>query len=325
MPRRSSCVSSGKPNFLALTLLASCVAVICGSFDPAPAGEELSFVTVSTISTADVPLPPDAAARLVSEVAENASAAVSPVAPNSMVMTNSDAIKFSLLLLQDGARFVENIDTYTVQFNKHERINGDMTDLQTIDLKVRHRPSFSVYMKWQNGDKGRQLLYNEDYEDKKMVVKLGGIKGRILPGIKLEPLGPEAMAAARYPVTEAGILGMVKQIIMHRQNDIKHGHGVTCVRLPNQVLDERDCYCFRFEYQSPEFNAQYRKSQLLIDSRYHIPLQVVNHTWAKDAEGLTPDQLDELTLIEDYSFSRVDFGRELVAEEFSRENKAYRM
>ena len=232
---------------------------------------------------------------------------------------DADAIARGLMSL--GVRKGHRI----VLFNKQERISGDLSDIQSIDLKVRHQPSFSVYMKWQNGDKGRQLLYNEDYEDKKMVVKLGGLKGRILPGIKLDPHGPEAMAAARYPVTEAGILGMVKQIIVHRQNDLKHGQGVTCVRLPNQVFDERDCYCFRYEYHLPEFNRQYRKSTILIDSRYHIPLNVINHTWAKEAEGLTAEQLDELTLIENYSFSRVDFGRELVAEEFSRENKAYRM
>lgn len=325
MLRRRSSVSPGKPNFFALCLSAASVAVICGSFDPAPAGEDLSFVAVSSRTAGDVPLPPEAAAGLASEISNNASAAISPVPLQNMTMDSSDAITFSLLLLQDGARFVGNIDTYTVLFNKQERISGDLSDLQTIDLKVRHQPSFSVYMKWQNGDKGRQLLYNEDYEDKKMVVKLGGLKGRILPGIKLDPHGPEAMAAARYPVTEAGILGMVKQIIVHRKNDLKHGHGVTCVRLPNQVFDERDCYCFRYEYHSNEFNAQYRKSIILIDSRYHIPLNVINHTWAKEAEGLSTEQLDELTLIENYSFSHVDFGRELVAEEFSRENKAYRM
>ena len=325
MPRRRSSVSPGKPNFFALCLSAASVAVICGSFDPAPAGEDLSFVAMSSRTAADVPLPPDAAAALTSEIARNATAEITPVPLNNMTMDSSDANKFSLLLLQDGARFVGNIDTYTVLFKKQERIGGDLSDLQTIDLKVRHQPSFSVYMKWQNGDKGRQLLYNEDYEDKKMVVKLGGLKGRILPGMKLDPHGQEAMAAARYPVTEAGILGMVKQIISHRQNDLKHGQGVTCVRLPNQVFDERDCYCFQYEYHSNEFNAQYRKSTILIDSRYHIPLTVVNHTWAKDAAGLSPEQLDELTLIENYSFSHVDFGRELVAEEFSRENKTYRM
>ena len=118
---------------------------------------------------------------------------------------------------------------------------------------------------------------------------------------------------------------MVKQIVACRQSDLKRGQGVTCVRLPNQVWDERDCYCFQYDYHTPEFHPTYRKSIVLIDTRYHIPLQVVNHTWASETDGLTPEQLDEQTLIEDYSFSRTDFGRELVAEEFSRDNPSYRM
>jgi hypothetical protein len=324
MPRRRTSVSAGKHNFFALCLSGLSVAFICMSFDPAPAGEDLGYVTVSANSLTDVPLPRDMAG-LKSSIAENATAAVTPLAQSGMTMDSHDAIMFSLLLMQDGARFVENINTYTVIFRKQERINGDLSEMQSIDLKVRHQPAFSVYMKWQNGDKGRQVLYNEDYDDKKMVVKLGGLKGRLLPGIKLDPSGPEAMAESRYPVTEAGILGMVNQIIVHRQNDLKKGEGVECVRLPNQAFDERDCYCFLFKYSSPEANPVYRKSIILIDSRYHIPLHVLNHTWAKDDTGLSPEQLDDLTLIESYSFSNVDFGRDLVAEEFSRENKAYRM
>ena len=126
MLRRRSSVSSGKPNFFALCLSAASVAVICGSFDPAPAGEDLSFVAVSSRSAADVPLPPEAAAGLASEVSTHATAAISPVTLHNMTMDSSDAITFSLLLLQDGARFVGNIDTYTVLFNKQERISGDL-------------------------------------------------------------------------------------------------------------------------------------------------------------------------------------------------------
>ena len=155
--------------------------------------------------------------------------------------------------------------------------------------------------------------------------ELGGLKGRILPALKLDPLGSEAQAGARYPVTEAGLAGMIRQMIVHRENDLNHGHGVICSRLANQTFDERECYCFRYEYSAPEFNTLYRKSIVLMDTRYHVPLQVTNYTWSDNAEGMTQEQLDEMTMIEDYAFRQLDMGAKLVAEDFSRDNPAYRM
>ncbi|MFO1001973.1 MAG: DUF1571 domain-containing protein [Planctomycetaceae bacterium] len=299
-------------------------AIFC-SFDPVPAGEETGR---SEVIADNVPLPPgvNVPANSVELVADSA-AEVSTPAGNTggMILNNEDALKFSLLMMQDGLRFIENVDTYSTVFNKQERIQGDLSETQTIEMKVRHTPSFGIYMKWKNGDTGRQLLYNEDYDDKKMCVKLGGFKGRLLPAIKLEPTGPEAMAQARYPVTEAGILGMLKLLVFHRQNDLKNGQGVRCVRLEDAEFDDRKCYCFLYEYESPDFNKTYRKSLLMLDARYHVPLRIINHTWTENSEGLTAAEMDEQTLIEDYSFLNIDFGKEMVTIDFSRDNPAYRM
>ena len=302
MPRIRNFQSSGKRNFLAMCASAASIGAICCNFDPVPAGEEIQAARVaSTITaaenTSDVPLPPDILAGS-SDSPDPLPVIGAPRTVNSGDLNNNDAIKFSLLLLKDGGRFIDNIDHYRVTFDKRERIKGDIGETQTMDLKVRHHPTFSVYMKWKSGDTGRQLLYNDEYDDKQMMVKLGGLKGRILPALKLDPLGSEAQAGARYPVTEAGLAGMIRQMIVHRENDLNHGHGVICSRLANQTFDERECYCFRYEYSAPEFNTLYRKSIVLMDTRYHVPLQVTNYTWSDNAEGMTPEQLDEMTMID---------------------------
>ncbi len=329
MPRNRNVQSPGKRNFLALCASAFSIGAICCNFDPVPAGDDIQVARAAPSITAidsslNVPLPPGTQSNAstntnaLPELSESRST-------GSGELSNADAIKFSLLLLKDGGRFIENIDNYRVSFNKRERIGGDIRDLEIMELKVRHTPTFSIYMKWKNGDTGRQVLYNEEYDDRMMVVKLGGLKGRILPALKLNPLGSEAKAGARYPVTEAGIGGMIRQMIMHRENDLRHGQGVECVRLSNQVFDERECYCFKYEYSDPEFNELYRKSVVLMDTRYHVPLKVTNYTWTDNAEGMTADELDEMTLIEDYAFRQLDLGAKLVAEDFSRENPSYRM
>ena len=323
MPRNRNVQSPGKRNFLAICASAISIGAICCNFDPVPAGDDIQVARVTPSmtaidSTADVPLPPGTQAGSASNVIALPDAMESRTS-GSGELNNNDAIKFSLLLLKDGGRFIDNIDNYRVSFEKRERIKGDIGEVEIMELKIRHSPAFSIYMKWKNGDTGRQLLYNDEYDDKLMVVKLGGLKGRILPPLKLNPFGSEAKAGARYPVTEAGISGMIRQMIMHRENDLRHGHGIECVRLANQVFDERECYCFKYEYSCPKFNELYRKSIVLMDTRYHVPLKVTSYTWTDNTEGKSAEELDEMTLIEDYAFRQLNLGAKLVAEDFSRE------
>ncbi|HQZ66342.1 MAG TPA: DUF1571 domain-containing protein [Planctomycetaceae bacterium] len=330
MPCIRSAKSPRNSNLLAIIAFAVSLGAICCSFDPVPAGDDIRVARVNQSSTriehaSDVPYPPGYHSNPSDSLKSVPTAVTSQDSSNSAVRNNGDAIKFSMLLLKDGGRFIENVHSYRVLFDKRERISGDIGDTQTLELKVRHAPAFSVYMKWKNGDKGRQLLYNEAYEDKQMVVKLGGLKGRILPALKLDPFGSEAHAEARYPVTEAGLAGMIRQIVIQRELDLNLAQGVVCTRLENQVFDERECYCFRYDYSSTDASALYRKSFVYMDTRYHLPLKVTNYTWSSNGEGLTPEQLDEMTLIEDYSFRELDMGTPLAERDFSRENPSYRM
>ena len=237
------------------------------------------------IITADnVPLPPaevksvetpeNDATRQDSDTAVNEETTV-PIhsALPGLALENKDAIKFCLLMLKDGARFMENVGDYTVLFHKEERINGDLKKPQAIQMKIQHKPHFAVYMKWQTGERGRQVLFSDEYEDGCMVVKFGGFK-KILPALRIDPNCASAMAESRYPVTEAGIVGMIRQIQKYREADLKRTEGVQCRRLNNREFDGRDCYCFQIQYDAPEHSEVYRKNLIMIDSELHIPLIV---------------------------------------------------
>ncbi|MEO2018320.1 MAG: DUF1571 domain-containing protein [Fuerstiella sp.] len=281
-----------------------------------------------------MPLPPNAApAADVNKIAANDSQATGADQENVVrnvqvtdggMLNSQEANKFCLLMLRDGARFLENVEDYSGNFHKSERIGGDLLPRQDIAIKVQHKPHFAVYMKWQNGERGRQILYSDEYDDGYMVVKFGGFK-RMLPALKIDPESSLAKAESRYSITHAGVLGMLRQIVADRDRDLKRGHGFSCTRLRDQEFDGRNCFCFMVKYDSIEFSKTYRKNLILIDSRIHVPVKVRNYTWATDSEGLSDQELDKVTLIEDYSFTGLDFQRRLVAKEFSRENPLYRM
>ncbi len=319
-------------------MLAACVtvfsvAILYSSFDPVPAGEDLVNYdpppAAYVIDQSDVPVPPDANVIPATQAEQSANNTTTAATETSYpaqggVLSNMETVKFCVLLLQDGARYMKSLNDYTVNFHREERIDGDMKEQQSIAMKVQHQPNFAVYMNWQTGDRGRQVLFSDAYEDGCMVVKFGGIR-RFLPAVRVDPNCGLAKAETRYPITEAGVLGMIEQILAHRQEDLKRGHGVNCVRLTNDEFDGHQCYRFLLTYEDPKFNAAYRKSILLVDSRRHIPLMVRNFTWATDGEELSEEELDKATLIENYSFTKLDMNSELAVADFSRENPKYRM
>ncbi|MDG1894974.1 MAG: DUF1571 domain-containing protein [Fuerstiella sp.] len=336
MPQSCSRNSPGRANLVAACVTVFSVAVLYTSFDPLPAGEENSSpATASSDLVIDetlVPLPSDTQVPsnvVASEDSETGRTAQTVEArriqgTDGGLLTSQEANKFCLLLLRDGARFLENVEDYTGNFHKEERIGGDLLPRQDIAIKVQHKPHFAVYMKWQNGERGRQILYSDEYDDGYMMVKFGGFK-RLLPALKIDPASSIAKAESRYPITDAGVLGMLQQIVADRDKDLRRGHGFSCTRLRDQEFDGRNCYCFMVKYDDVEFSKNYRKNLIMVDAKIHVPLKVRNYTWGNDTEGLSDAELDSMTLIEDYSFTGLNFEHRLVAKEFSRENPSYRM
>ncbi|MEZ6122522.1 MAG: DUF1571 domain-containing protein [Planctomycetaceae bacterium] len=324
MRTNSSSVSRGH-NLLAGFVSVLSVAVLYSSFDPVPAGEDVAsqYRPLPVMSDLDiVPLPPGTA-TVAPAVPLNVAdpAAADTVAAES---PSTASLRHCIALLNQGHRLMQSVTDYTADFHKEERIGGDLQEAQTISLKVQHAPHFAVYMKWQNGERGRQVLFSEAYDDGCMVVKFGGLK-RILPAIRVDPNCSQAMAESRYPVTQAGVLGMSRKILQHREHDLTLGDAVICEHLPDQTFDERVCHQFRIRYASPEVNETYRKCLILVDAERHIPLMVRSHTWSRDSGSVSEDELDGMTLIESYSFTRVNVSSGLVAMDFSRENPSYRM
>ncbi|MCR9198140.1 MAG: DUF1571 domain-containing protein [Planctomycetaceae bacterium] len=332
MPKTQSRNSSGRRNLVAAFITVVSVGVLYSSFDPVPAGEDTLTRTAPVIpdfdeSSVPTPIEPDLeiateADTVVAEV-DTSDEGIRRRAVAGETLSDMESVRFCTLLLKDGLRFIESYNTYTVTFHREERIDGDMKSQQSIDMKVQHGPHFAVYMKWLTGEKGQQVLYSDEYDDGCMVVKFGGFR-RLLPALRIDPSSSVAMAETRYPVTEAGMAGMIKQILTHREADIKRNGGLSCVRLADKEFDGRNCYCFLMKYDSQDINKTYRKTIMLIDAERHLPVMVRNFTWSADG-NLADAELDAETLIEDYSFTELEVETDLVAQDFSRDNPAYRM
>jgi len=307
-------VSNRHRNLLAMLIAFATAAVFYFNFDPTPAGGEFGGKVDLDRVTADIALPTDGAAN----GADNGKGAGSRGALSSRA-----ALLFQLMLLERGIEKLDKLADHTATFYKRERVDGRIGEPQVMQIKVRHKP-FSVYMTWLTGDKGRELLYVEGKHDGRMLVKLGGVKGRLVPTLKLDPNGSQAMAEARHPVTSAGMLNLAKKVADYRRNDLKSKAAVTCRLFEDQVLNERSTYCFVIEYPNAAASKVYRKSVIFVDKEWLVPVCVQNFGWP-DTSDIAAAKLDKETLLEDYRFSSIHLDQKLADNHFDRYNDKYRL
>jgi hypothetical protein len=224
-------------------------------------------------------------------------------------------------LIEQGVAFLDQSPDYTAQFCKREVVGGELLDEQNTIMKVQHRP-FCVYLKWMDFDVGREVIYGEGLNDNKLLVHCGGWKAR-LPALSLEPESPLAMQDSRYPVTQAGLLNLSKTIIEFNRIDLDKKNFLRCEQMEDQSIGERLCHCYVTEYRDAKVSEQYRKSITLIDKEWSIPLFVKNFGWPTDNVTAVNDELDEATLIEQYTFTDVKFRSSLTAFDFDHANEDY--
>lgn len=307
-------------NFSAALVAGGALAFVYYSFQPAKAQDSSGETT--RISRLSDELP-DTRVRIVAPTKKSDSI------PNPAELDDSAngveenpqraAILRSIDQLQEGIARLERCPSYTTVFERVERIDGELKDEQQIELKLRHSP-FSVYMKWLSGDKGRELLYADNENEGRMLVKLGGFKGRLIPTLRLDPLGSQAMSETRHPVTQAGLVNLAKELIEHRQRDLESGHYPECTIEEGHKFDGRSCTKVIVEYADAKFSPLYRKSVSMIDDQLALPVYVRNYTWPNQ---YTSD-LEQDTLVECYAYKNIKLEKQVADVVWEVENPEYR-
>ena len=245
--------------------------------------------------------------------------------PNDENLTPEQLAERTLLrkiaLLEKGVAFLTQTPNDTAQFSKQEVVGGELLDEQTMLLKLSHKP-FSVYLKWLDYDTGREVIYGEGINDGNMLVHPGGWKAR-LPAISMEPDSSLAMAEARHPITQIGMLNLAGKVLEVGRKDLAGKNYARCEQTENQPIDGRDCLCFVTEYRDAASSKEYRKSIILIDKEWSVPLFIKNFGWPTDNVTAVGEELDTATMIEQYTYSEVKFRANLTAFDFDRANEDY--
>ncbi|MBD3672463.1 MAG: DUF1571 domain-containing protein [Planctomycetaceae bacterium] len=309
--KKKSPRSHRKENFCATIVALIAITLIYFSHDPSPAGANPNEVQFNS-------------GDMGSDISSTPDFSAAKKGADSGELTGKNALLMQILLLEKGYRNIEAVPDYTATLHKQERIDGVLREPSFMQVKIRHEP-FSVYMKWLEGeDPGREILYVEGENDNEMLIKLGGVKGRMMPTLKLDPNGDMAMAEARYPITTVGLKNAIDTILKFRYADMKNLKSLSCRMIDDQKFNKRDCFCFLMEFKNKQVSPNFRKSILYIDKENSLPSCIKNYAWAPDGqEELAGEELDKETLCEYYSFGNVVLEDRLAAIDFDDNNSNY--
>jgi hypothetical protein len=308
-----------------VAILGGAATVLYFQFDPVPSGVAAGD-TAADVATLTAEL--DESWELAEPVSLEAGSASERQPPGelpqvaAMPLEGRAALEHDLERLYRARDRLEQVSDYTATFCRRERTGRNLGEADVMRLKVRHKP-FGFYMKWLNGDVGREILYVEGQNEGEMLVKLGGLRGRLLPALNINPNGAVAMRECRHPATDAGLLHLAKRMIGYRERDMHQPEGIDCEVRPDCDFQGRLCDCVVIEYDRAELSPDYRKTMHYFDRELGLPVLVKSWGWPAALPDADPANLDETTLVEQYAYTDIRLNARLTSRDFERDNPQY--
>lgn len=237
-------------------------------------------------------------------------------------LQGEEAVRCNLKLLRAGFEQLKKTRNFAATFRKQERIDGILDEGSLIQVLSRHEP-MSFYMKWLKGDVGRELLYVEGENDGEMLVRLGGIRGRLLPVFKVDPDGQTAREKTRHHLYHMSLINFTQTVVEHCEQDLKRLPHVKCELVVEGLDESAEWICVSTEYNKRDVAGEYRKTIHYIDRQTLLPLKIQTYRWPQTGQSFSAEELDAETLLEDYAYSEVQFDLPLTDEDFRQDNPKY--
>lgn len=224
-----------------------------------------------------------------------------PPAPNaaravlSDVQPNEHPLMPALRWARTGLSDLEKIQDYSATVVKRERIDGKLRDPETVFVKIRHKP-FSVYMYFLHPDslKGQQAIYVQGANANKLMGHGNGVR-KVFGWVPLDPTGPIAMQGNRYPITELGVLNLVRRLIEVGEKDLQYGECEVKF-YPGAKINGRVVTCVAIVHPVPRRNFLYHMARVFVDDELNVPVRFEAYEWPEKPGG-PPELLEEYTYL----------------------------
>ncbi len=233
------------------------------------------------------------------------------------VNTSEANLKRGLAMAADSLKKVDSINSYTFTMLKQERVGNKLLPLETIEMKFRQEP-FSIYAKHvkPNSLRGQEAIFVKGKYDDKIVAHGAGLKGVIT--VVLPPDGPLARMGNRYPITEAGMKSMLKQLQDLAEREKEYLATCDIHFVDGEEVDGRPCNCLEVIGKKPTKTFRMAKARIYMDQEWNVPVKYEAHEFPPD------DDAGEPILVESYTYTNLKLNAGLTDEDFDPANKKFR-
>lgn len=223
----------------------------------------------------------------------------------------------------------ENVDDYTALVVKRERINGKLGDYEYMESKVRNRKvvdgkivvPLSAYIKFVKPKNvaGREVVWVEGQNGNKLRAHEGGLLGKTLPSVWLDPHGAMAMRGNLHPITDIGIENLVTKLIEKGERERQFGE-VDVQFIPGATINKRTCTVLQVVHPVPRPEFEFHMAQVFIDDEMKLPIRYAAYLWpaSPDIKAPHPD-----LVIEEYTYLNLKVNQGLKDIDFDSNNPAY--
>ena len=175
----------------------------------------------------------------------------------------------------------------------------------------------AVYMKFigPRDIVGRECIWVEGENNSKMRAHEGGVKGRFMPSVWLDPDGPIAMSGQLHPIYDIGVENLVLKLIERGQKEKKFGEcDVEFIK--NAKINGRVCTVIRVLHPIQRPHFEFHRAEIFIDDDLKIPVRYAAFYWPTKAGG-------EDDLLEAYTYTNVKVNIGLTNADFDPKNPNY--
>jgi hypothetical protein len=208
---------------------------------------------------------------------------------------------------------LDHVRVFSCRLAKQERIDGDLQQPRVIDLRVREKSPYSIFLDFlaPADVASRRILYCEGKHDNKMIVRKGGRRLDFIV-LRLDPHGYKAQAESLVPITQVGfhrlLAGMVT--ILQRQMEVDPGGANTRVEwLETVELDGRPCLGVRIVHPEPDEALGFHIAEVYLDRQLQLPVRIQARGWPERPGSEPP-------LLAEYVYTDLELNPRLGAEHF---------
>jgi outer membrane lipoprotein-sorting protein len=230
---------------------------------------------------------------------------------------NEHPLMPALRWAQQGLPAVQAIQDYSATMVKRERVGGKLGEPEYMFIKIRHRP-FSVYMYFLGPQnlKGQEVIFVQGQNNGNMWAHTVGVKDALVGTVSLKPDGFIAMQGNRYPLTEIGLVNLVRRLVLVAEQDVQYGECEVKF-FQGAKINGRTCTCIEVVHPFPRSNFLFHLARIFVDDELNVPIRYESYDWPK-GPGAKPE------LIEEYTYLNLKLNNGFTDADFDIKNPNYR-